>query len=142
MYSMEMAKKGPKNPLSDEHKAAMAAGRLEGRVVRDYLEALRSNKPRRGRKRTAESITARLASITSELNEADALDELRLLQERRNLQIELESMDSGVDITALEQEFVKVARSYSERQGIAYATWREVGVEASVLSAAGISRSA
>lgn len=139
---MEMAKKGPKNPLSDEHKAAMAAGRLEGRVVRDYLEALRSNKPRRGRKRTAESITARLASITSELNEADALDELRLLQERRNLQIELESMDSGVDITALEQEFVKVARSYSERQGIAYATWREVGVEASVLSAAGISRSA
>jgi hypothetical protein len=142
MYSMEMAKKGPKNPLSDEHKAAMAAGRLEGRVVRDYLEALRSNKPRRGRKRTAESITARLESITSELNEADALDELRLLQERRNLQIELESMDSGVDITALEQEFVKVARSYSERQGIAYATWREVGVEASVLSAAGISRSA
>lgn len=142
MYSMEMAKKGPKNPLSDEHKAAMAAGRLEGRVVRDYLEALRSNKPRRGRKRTAESITARLASITSELNEADALDELRLLQERRNLQIELESMDSGIDITALEQEFVKVARSYSERQGIAYATWREVGVEASVLSAAGISRSA
>lgn len=141
MYSMEMAKKGPKNPLSDEHKAAMAAGRLEGRVVRDYLEALRSNKPRRGRKRTAESITARLASITSELNEADALDELRLLQERRNLQIELESMDSGIDITALEQEFVKVARSYSERQGIAYATWREVGVEASVLSAAGISRS-
>jgi hypothetical protein len=139
---MEMAKKGPKNPLSDEHKAAMAAGRLEGRVVRDYLEALRSNKPRRGRKRTAESITARLESITSELNEADALDELRLLQERRNLQIELESMDSGVDITALEQEFVKVARSYSERQGIAYATWREVGVEASVLSAAGISRSA
>ena len=139
---MEMAKKGPKNPLSDEHKAAMAAGRLEGRVVRDYLEALRSNKPRRGRKRTAESITARLASITSELNEADALDELRLLQERRNLQIELESMDSGIDITALEQEFVKVARSYSERQGIAYATWREVGVEASVLSAAGISRSA
>ena len=138
---MEMAKKGPKNPLSDEHKAAMAAGRLEGRVVRDYLEALRTNKPRRGRKRTAESITARLASITSELNEADALDELRLLQERRNLQIELESMGSSVDITALEQEFVKVARSYSERQGIAYATWREVGVEASVLSAAGISRS-
>jgi hypothetical protein len=137
---MDMAKKGPKNPLSDEHKAAMAAGRHEGRVVRDYLEALRSNKPRRGRKRTAESITARLETIEAELTEADALDELRLLQERRNLQVELESMGTGIDITALEQEFVKVARSYSERQGIAYATWREVGVDASVLKDAGISR--
>ncbi|MEN9505241.1 MAG: hypothetical protein RI958_1167 [Actinomycetota bacterium] len=139
---MDMVKKGPKNPLSDEHKAAMAAGRHEGRVVRDYLEALRSNKPRRGRKRTAESITARLAAIDAELVEADALDELRLLQERRNLQVELESMGTVVDISALEQEFVKVAQSYSERQGIAYATWREVGVEASVLKAAGISRGA
>lgn len=139
---MDMVKKGPKNPLSDEHKAAMAAGRHEGRVVRDYLEALRSNKPRRGRKRTPESITARLAAIDAELVEADALDELRLLQERRNLQVELESMGTVVDISALEQEFVKVAQSYSERQGIAYATWREVGVEASVLKAAGISRGA
>ena len=137
---MGMAKKGPKNPLSDEHKAAMAAGRLEGRVVRDYLDALRSNKPRRGRKRTAESISARLAAIDAELQEADPLDELRLLQERRNLQTELESMGASVDVTALEAEFVKIARSYSERQGIAYATWREVGVEASVLKAAGISR--
>lgn len=139
---MDMAKKGPKNPLSDEHKAAMAAGRLEGRVVRDYLEALRSNKPRRGRKRTAESITARLSAIESELADADPLDELRLVQERRNLTAELESMGAAVDITAIEEDFVKIARSYSERQGITYATWREVGVDASVLKAAGISRSA
>ena len=41
----------------------------------------------------------------------------------------------------VEAEFVKVAKSYSQRQGISYATWREVGVEASVLKAAGISRS-
>lgn len=136
----DMAKKGPKNPLSVEHKAAMAAGRTEGRAVREYLDALRSNKPKRGRKRTPDSIAARLQRITDELAVADAIDELRLLQERRNLQAELETMGSSVDISALEAEFVKVAKAYSQRQGIAYATWRDVGVEASVLKAAGISR--
>jgi hypothetical protein len=137
-----MAKKGPKNPLSDQHKAAMAAGRTEGRAVREYLDALRSNKPKRGRKRTPDSINARLTRIEEELMDAEALDELRLLQERRNLTRELETMSSGVDMGALEAEFIKVAKSYSERQGIAYATWRDVGVEASVLKSAGISRSA
>ncbi len=135
-----MAKKGPKNPLSDEHKAAMAAGRTEGRAVREYLDALRSNKPKRGRKRTPDSIKARLAKIDEEIAVADPLDELRLIQERRNLSEELETMSAGIDMTALEAEFVKVAKSYSRRQGISYATWREVGVEASVLKAAGISR--
>jgi hypothetical protein len=137
-----MAKKGPKNPLTDQHKAAMAAGRTEGRAVREYLDALRSNKPKRGRKRTPDSINARLARIEEELSVADPLDELRLVQERRNLSRELETMSSGVDISALENDFVKVAKAYSERQGISYATWRDVGVEASVLKSAGIGRSA
>lgn len=137
-----MAKKGPKNPLSEQHKAAMAAGRIEGRVVREYLDALRSNKPKRGRKRTPDSIKAKLASIEEALQTADPLDELRLIQERRDLTTELESMGTTVDISALEAEFVKVAKAYSERQGIAYATWREVGVEAAVLKQAGISRAA
>lgn len=137
-----MAKKGPKNPLSDQHKAAMAAGRTEGRAVREYLDALRSNKPKRGRKRTPDSINARLARIEEELMIADPLDELRLVQERRNLTRELETMSAGVDISALEADFVKVAKAYSERQGISYATWRDVGVEASVLKSAGITRSA
>ena len=65
-----MAKKGPKNPLSKEHKAAMAVGRIEGRVVRDYLEALRNNKPKRGRKRTAETIQARLDAIEQQAQTA------------------------------------------------------------------------
>jgi hypothetical protein len=140
-YHAVMAKKGPKNPLSDQHKAAMAAGRTEGRAVREYLDALRSNKPKRGRKRTPDSINARLKRIEDELSVADPLDELRLVQERRNLTRELETMSSGVDISALEADFIKVAKSYSGRQGISYATWRDVGVEASVLKSAGISRS-
>ena len=51
-----MAKRGPKGPMTDEHKAALATGRNEGNAVRNYLEALRSNKPKRGRRRTRESI--------------------------------------------------------------------------------------
>lgn len=110
--------------------------------MRDYLEALRTNKPKRGRKRTPESISGRLTAIQDALIIADALEELRLLQERRDLTKELETKDSGVDVGALETEFVKIARSYSERQGIVYATWRDVGVEAAVLKSAGLARSA
>ncbi len=135
-----MAKKGPKNPLSDSHKAAMAAGRTEGRAVRDYLDALRSNKPKRGRKRTPDSIRARLARIDTDLPTAEPLDELRMIQERRNLQLELDTMGAKVDLASLEAAFVKVAKTYSARQGIDYVTWRDVGVDASVLEAAGITR--
>lgn len=137
-----MATKGPTNPLSEQHKAAMAVGRVEVRAVRAYLVALRSNKPTRGRKRTPDSIKQRIAAIEAEPAATDPLVELRLIQERRNLSHELESMGSGVDMGALEAEFVKTAKSYSDRRGIAYATWRDIGVEASVLKAAGIGRGA
>ena len=49
--------------MSDEHKAALAEAREQGRVVRRYLETLESHRPKRGRKRTPESITKRLAAI-------------------------------------------------------------------------------
>ena len=50
-------------------------------------------------------------------------------------------MSQARDVTALEDEFVGVAKAYSERNGISYQAWREVGVPAAVLSHAGISRS-
>lgn len=126
--------------MSDEHKAALARGRAEGRAVRDYLEALRSTKPKRGRKRTAESVTKRLEKIDRELAEASPLDELKLVQERRDLSNELDSMGDAADISAIEDAFVKVAKAYSERQGITYSSWREVGVSAATLKRAGINR--
>jgi len=135
-----MAKRGPKGPMTDEHKAALAMGRNEGNAVRNYLEALRSNKPKRGRRRTRESIATRLSAIDAELETADAMNELRLRQERRDLQAEMSSLGAKVDISALETGFVAVGKSYSDRQGISYATWREIGVDAAVLKRAGISR--
>ena len=99
-------------------------------------------KPKRGRSRTPESIKKRLGAIDTQLADADALSELKLIQERRDLTDELAAMQAKVDIGALESAFVKVAKGYSARQGISYASWREVGVEPSVLKKAGISRSA
>jgi len=134
-------KRGPKE-MTDEHKAALERGRAEGRIVRDYLEGLRNSKPKRGRKRTPDSIKQRLAKIEDALTDASAIEELQLIQERRDLTAELEQMDTGVDLTELEDAFVDVARSYGERKGISYGSWRDVGVPAATLKRAGINRSA
>ena len=128
--------------MTDEHKAALERGRAQGRSVREYLEALRSSKPKRGRKRTSESINARLAKIEADLETASAIDELQLVQERRDLQAELEQLDVATDTTAIEDAFVAVAKSYGERKGISYASWRDVGVSAATLRRAGITRGA
>lgn len=134
------AKRGPKMPMTAEHKAALAKGRVEGRVVREYLEGLRATKPKRGRKRTAETVATRLETINAELGSASPIDELLLVQERRDLRSELESMSDIIDMKQLEAEFVALAKSYSQSKQISYQSWRDVGVEASVLKAAGISR--
>ena len=126
--------------MSDEHKAALAKGRMEGRIVRDYLEGLRATKPRRGRKRTPDTIKKRLDAIGTELASAGPLDELLLIQERRDLEAELAAKSNAIDMDALEAEFVGVAKSYSDSKSISYASWRDVGVPASTLKQAGITR--
>ena len=68
--------------MSEQHKAALALGRTEGRAIRRYLEALEAHKPKRGRKRTRETITKRLAAVESEIGNADPLRRLKLVQER------------------------------------------------------------
>jgi uncharacterized protein YicC (UPF0701 family) len=128
--------------MSDSHKAALAEGRDQGRAVRRYLEALEAHRPKRGRKRTQESVERRLTAIDDKLNDADALTRLHLSQERMNLQAELSSTDNAVDLGALEEEFVVAAKPYGERKGITYAAWRQAGVDPSVLRKAGIKRGA
>jgi hypothetical protein len=132
-------KKARKRSMSPQHKAALAAGRNEGRAVRNYLDALEAHKPKRGRKRTPDSIKKRLAAINSELPEAGARRVL-LIQERIDLETELTALDAKSDLGGLETAFVKVAKAYSKRQGISYAAWREAGVEPSVLKRAGVTR--
>ena len=138
-----MAAKSPKKtPMSADHKAALAEGRTQGRAVRGYLEALAANKPKRGRKRTPDSIKKRLAVIDSALVEADPLKRLELTQERLDLETELAGFGATVDLSALEAEFVTHAKAYAARKGISYAAFRAVGVTPAVLRKAGISRAA
>jgi hypothetical protein len=136
-----MPPKSKKKAMSADHKVALAEGREQGRSVRAYLEALDSHKPKRGRKRTSDSVEKRLATIATQVKTADAMTRLLLLQEQKDLQSELSSMESGFDLSQIEAEFIEVAAEYSERKGISYSVWRDMGVAASVLRAAGIGRS-
>jgi len=129
-------------PMSDTHKAALAEGREQGRAVRRYLEALDAHKPRRGRKRTPESMQKRLDVIEEKLAQADPLTRLQLVQERMDLQRQLEAADTTIDLQELEDEFVKAAADYSRRKGITYAAWREAGIDPAILRRAGIRRGA
>ena len=134
--------KKTKSSMSDAHKQALALGREQGRVVRRYLEALDAHRPKRGRKRTPDSINRRLQDIENRLETADPLTRLQLVQERMNLEFELATKSDTVDIAALEEDFVAAAKAYGERKGITYAAWREAGVDAAVLKRADIRRAA
>lgn len=126
--------------MSDTHKAALAEGRAQGRAVRHYLEALESSKPKRGRKRTRESVAKRLEAVEALLETADPVKRLQLSQERLDLEAELAADEETVDLAGIEAEFLAAAKPYSERKGISYAAWREIGVPAATLKVAGITR--
>jgi len=125
--------------MSDAHKEALAQGRRESRVVKSYLEALGSRRP--GRPVTSESVKAKLASLEQRLrSEHDALKRLDLVQAKLNAEDQLASLGDAQDLSSLESEFVEIAQAYSDRKGISYSAWREVGVSAAVLKAAGVPR--
>jgi hypothetical protein len=132
----------PPTKMSPEHKAALAKGREQAAAVRAYLDALEAHRPKRGRTRTPESIEKRIAQLDDQYETATSLTALKLLQERKNLEVELARLLSsgGVDIDKLRKSFVKNARSYGQAKGIVYGTWREIGVPADVLREAGITR--
>jgi hypothetical protein len=142
MFGAHMAKATakPARKMTSQHKAALAQGRAEGRAVKNYLEALDKNRPRRGRRRTNESIKKRLSAIDEKLPDASPLLRLQLVQERMDLEKELEQLDAKVDLSALEAAFVQTAGTYAERKGISYAAWRQLGVSAETLKQAGITR--
>ena len=126
----------PRSKMTVKEKA-------DNQAVRDYLDALAASAPKRGRKRTAASVKARLSAIGNAMGDASATKRLGLGQERLDLEAELDTMAraDSVDIDALEAGFVKAATSYGGRRGISYAAWREVGVSTATLKAAGIRRS-
>jgi uncharacterized protein YicC (UPF0701 family) len=127
--------------MTDEHKRKLALGREQGRAVKAYLDALEQHRPRRGRQRTPDTIKARLAAIEKESQDASSLKRLQLVQERRDLEVELATKSAGkVDLSSLESEFARYAKAYGDSKGITYGAWRELGVPAKVLERADITR--
>ncbi len=139
-YQMDDMATAKSKKKSTPEPAPKTTTRLSSRPIKHYLEALETNKPRRGRKRTPESIARRLEKIDEEAVDASPVKRLELTQERMNLNAELAKMEKPVDMTAIEDEFVAAAKAYGEHKGISYAAWREIGVPAAVLKRAGISR--
>ena len=130
--------------VTNAHKAAMAQGRQQGAVIRRYLQALQvSAAPRRrGRPRTPATIDQRLNAIKADLEatNVDPLKQIRLIQERLDLTTERDRLTNATDPTTFEDAFVKAVGPYSERKGITYRAWRELGVPKAVLQRAGLHR--
>ena len=117
--------------------------KTEVAAVRDYLKALEQNAPRRGRRRTPESVERQLAVLEGEMEGASVTKRLGLIQERIDLEADLEALQQAgsVNLSALEAGFATHAAAYGGRRGISYAAWREVGVSSATLKSAGIRRS-
>jgi uncharacterized Ntn-hydrolase superfamily protein len=133
-------KKTAKRTMSADHKAKLAQGRNESRIVSKYLDALAAGKGKRGRKRTPESISIQIARIDKAMNAATPIQKLELTQKRYDLMAEHGRLTSRIDLTSVEKDFVKVAKSFAIRNGISYNAFRELGVSAEVLKRGGISR--
>ena len=116
--------------------------KTEVAAVRDYLKALEQNAPRRGRRRTPESVERQLAVLEGEMEGVSVTKRLGLIQQRINLETDLEALQQAesVDMSALETGFATHAAAYGGRRGISYAAWREVGVSSTTLKSAGIRR--
>lgn len=144
--SKRVAKKatGRKSPakMTASHKSALAEGRQQANAVRAYLDALEANKPKRGRKITPDTLRSRIETLNAKILSVKRSARLELVQERLDLERKLETWEAPIDIAALERTFTRVARKYAERKGISYHAFREVGVSATVLKAAGIARTA
>lgn len=117
-----------------EHLEALAQGRAEGAIVRNYLTALASvEPPKKGRQpRSADDIASQINDTT------DPVERLKLRAALREA-VARESQTTAVDLDGLEKAFLGVVVGYSAKHGLSYADWRAEGVPPAVLKAAGLS---
>lgn len=134
------AARRPARSLSADHKLALVAGREQSRVVRRYLEALNASRSER-RSGSPEAMATRIEAIDAQLAAAEPAVKIRLIQERMDLYAQLKALGDRGRLAELEQAFVAAAAAYSERKGISYEAWQQVGVDAAVLQQAGLAPS-
>lgn len=122
--------------LTQEHLDALAQGRTERAIVKRYLDSLE-----KVQRNNSATIARKLTDVKTMLND-DSLSpvkRLNLIQKRIDLTKKLNEQEEPMT-QDLEKDFVRVAKSFSERKGISYKAWREVGVPARVLKLADIHR--
>ena len=126
--------------MSQAHKDALAEGRRQGHAVRKYLEWLDRDK-KRGPKVSAERLQERIDDL-EEMIEAQEDPQLRLelVQQRLDVERELANREDEAVLDEIVADFVRIAKDYSDRKGITYTAWRELGVPAKVLREAGVPR--
>ncbi len=130
----------PKTPMSEEHKAALAEGRRQGKAVRDYLAVIEQDR-RRGPRLNKEQLEAKISEMQEQIDqEDDPVKRLDLVQRRLDYEDRLSEVGDEVDLEELESSFVEVAADYGQRKGITWTAWREIGVPAATLKAAGVPR--
>ena len=137
----------PAGPMPETAKQAMIQKHQQTKVIREYLQALAEGPSKRGGYRLKpEETQARIDKIQYQLDnhQLSVTQRLQLIQKRRNLETILAKGTSHRDNEAMEtlqeaeEAFTKVAKEYSRRVGIEFATWREMKVPSRVLTAAGI----
>ena len=125
----------PPGTMTKSHRDALKVGRERGR----YLKAIESAKPRRGRPITPEGLRKSIEKIDASLaTEKDPLRKLDLVQSKIKKQKDLEEFESPIDMVALENEFVRVAKDYNDSKELSPEAWLELGVPREVLRRAGI----
>jgi hypothetical protein len=129
----------PPGTMTESHRLALKEGRERGQIVRHYLQAIESTKPRRGRPITPEGLRKSIEKIDADLAaEKDPLRKLDLVQSKIKKQKDLEELESPIDLVALETEFIRVAKSYNDSKELSPEAWLELGVPREVLRRAGI----
>lgn len=124
-------------PMSKEHKEALAQGRKEARAIKAYLRAVEARGS--GRQPSKETLQSRLEKVNEKIEGADdPLKTVDLLQSKLDIEKALSRAEDQDDFDAIEAEFIENVKSYSERKGITYTAWREFGVPAKTLRAAGV----
>ena len=128
-------------PMSAAHKRALAEGRQSAAVVDRYLAALHVPK-RRGRQVSLATLQQRLATVEVDIKKTAGTARLFAAQQARDLRTRIAALanTATTDIKKLEADFVKVAKTFSERRGISYGAWRDAGVPAQVLKRAKVPR--
>ena len=132
-----MAKK-KSGGMTAEHKAALAKGRAQAKAVRQYLTMLERD-GRRSSRMSEEQLNSKIHELDARIQEeSDPATRVELIQRRLDYEEQLKDAGDSVDPEVLEKGFVEAAKEYAERKGITYPAWREVGVPAATLKAAGI----